>query len=430
MAVTNRIFMATPNQTINYGTKPPAKNLSGSKTAGAMGNPATPTMKGMPPTPSRTPMPVTPMPATVATPPTESVAPTGLNPILAAAVNRQPAAPPMPRTNQGKPKMFADPLNPNPQYGPGGAVTGSVPPTIAEALGTGSLNTSGQYAPGYGPQKGDHVRGKHSGVGKPNAEEIKQFYISQYGGNWQQAMQNQDAFSKAFAQEQAYVDAGRLTPDGKGGQLLDGKPYTEVNRDDMSTYAQFGAKPLDPNAGQVYSDGSPYPSTSSPDPRGNIGSNYGYGSNNTSQQRPFNPGQGPMAAQNQAALEAQYKAQDPNWHPGLVAPNVYAQNKAYMDYNNTVDPYSNWTMNSVGDLLKPEHSGTAPWDPAYQAWQKDPANAAAIAKSKAYAANPTPIDGYMSNYAGNGTYSFDKVPPAPSATGHKRGGLLSLINKR
>ena len=193
--------MATPNQTINYGTKPPAKNLSGSKTAGAMGNPATPTVGSTPPTPSRTPMPVTPMPSTGTTPVTTG----GLNSTLQKALGRQtaPAPAPMPVTVAPPP-------------------TETVAPVIAEALGTGSLNTSGQYAPGYGPQKGDHVRGKHSGVGKPNAEEIKQFYISQYGGNWQQAMQNQDAFSKAFAQEQAYVDAGRLTPDGKGGQLLDG----------------------------------------------------------------------------------------------------------------------------------------------------------------------------------------------------------------
>jgi len=242
----------------------------------------------------------------------------------------------------------------------------------------------------------------------------QQFYINQYGGNWQQAMQNQKAFNAASAAENDLYASGKITVDKLGHSFMDGKPYTPITSADISRYASYGGKELNPNAGQVYSDGSPVV-TETLNPQPNTGSMTGF----QPQQRPFNAGQGPMAAQQRAAFEAQYKAQNPNWHPGMAAPNVAAQNKAYMDYMNTVSPYSNYKMDATGRLLPPEHSpGIAPWDPGYVAWSQSPEGKAATAKANAYVANPTPIDGYMSNYAGFGNYSFDKVP------GKKRGGAI------
>jgi len=310
--------MATPNQTINYGTKPPVKNPSGSKTAGAISAPVTPAVKGMPPTPSRTPMPVTPMPPT-GTPPATG----NLNSVLQKALGRQtaPAAAPMPVTaappstgtvapviekalSAGLPtpptpmpvtpmpttgttpdnQRYNDFINKNPelqknpqilsqmknwfnstpeqqsslvakllsnQSATGGepTSTGNAGPSTGDAAAStgdagSGLNTSGQYAPGYEPQK---VRGKHSGAGKN--KHVERNYIEKYGANWKVALQNQQAFGKALAKEDEYVKAGRITSDGKGGELLDGKPYTPPNFDDVSTYAEFGGQQLNPNAG-------------------------------------------------------------------------------------------------------------------------------------------------------------------------------------
>jgi hypothetical protein len=309
--------MATPNQTINYGTKPPVKNPSGSKTAGAISAPVTPAVKGMPPTPSRTPMPVTPMPATgtppatgnlnpvlqkalgrqtapatapmpvtVAPPPTETVAPT-IEKALSAGLPTPPTpmpVTPMPTTGTTPDNpRYNDFINKNPelqknpqilsqmknwfnstpeqqsslvakllsnQSATGGESTSTGDAAASTGDAGSGLNTSGQYAPGYEPQKGinpQKVRGKHSGAGKN--KHIERKMIEKYGGNWKVAMQNQQAFGKALAKEDEYVKAGRITSDGKGGQLLDGKPYTEPNPDDPSTYAEFGGQQLNPNAG-------------------------------------------------------------------------------------------------------------------------------------------------------------------------------------
>ena len=334
--------MATPNQTINYGTTPPVKDLSGSRTAGAIGAPVTPAVKGMPPTPSRTAMPVTPMPTA-----TSTTAPTPLNPVIATAVNRQPAAPPMPVTTT-PPTAMPQPRASQKTTPPTAMPVTPMPPTSAPPATEPSASTTGTTPDN--PQYSDWLSKNPAFQNNPQL-------LSQMQ-NWFNSTPDQqlNLITKLFS-DQSAASGGTASTDG--------------------TASTGGAGPLPPTIKSALS-----------------------------------AGQGAMGGQNRANYIAQAQAQDPNWKPGMVAPDIAAQNKAYMDYMNTVDPYANFTMNKAGDLLRPEHSlGTSPaFDPNYAAWSQSPEGQAALAKANAYVDNPTPIDGYMENYAGNGTYSFDKVP--------------------
>ena len=218
--------MATPNQTINYGTKPPAKNLSGSKTAGAMGNPATPTVGSTPPTPSRTPMPVTPMPSTGTTPVTTG----GLNSTLQKALGRQtaPAPTPMPVTVAPPP-------------------TETVAPAIEQALNTG-LNTSGQYAPGYGPTE----KNAHRAVNSRKTPGQKH-WAATHGQGTPLYQQNMQAYQKASTDFATAVQQGRVHYDSATNQMtLDGKPYQEPTFADPSTYG--GTVPTAAQAGTEFAN--------------------------------------------------------------------------------------------------------------------------------------------------------------------------------
>jgi hypothetical protein len=209
------------------------------------------------PTPP-TPMPVTPMPTTGTTPDNQR---------YNDFINKNPELQKNPQilsqmknwfnsTPEQQSSLVAKLLSNQSATGGEPTSTGNAGPSTGDAAAStgdagSGLNTSGQYAPGYEPQgyNPQKVRGKHSGAGKN--KHIEQQMMQLYGANWRQQMQNQQAFGKALAQEDAYMEAGRITSDGKGGELLDGKPYTSPNIDDVSTYAEFGAKALNPNAGPV-----------------------------------------------------------------------------------------------------------------------------------------------------------------------------------
>jgi hypothetical protein len=126
----------------------------------------------------------------------------------------------------------------NKQYAAGAGATG--------AVGAGQLG-----------QNRDHPHA-FTGDREKRLANKQQFFQNQYGGNWQQAMQNQQAFNAATAAEDALYTSGKITTDVTGHPWMDGKPYTPIDREDISRYASYGAKALNPNAGQVYSDGSPY----------------------------------------------------------------------------------------------------------------------------------------------------------------------------
>jgi hypothetical protein len=124
----------------------------------------------------------------------------------------------------------------------------------------GAMSAAGATGAASAGQLGHGHPHAFTGDREKRAANQQQFFQNQYGGNWQQAMQNQQAFGKASAKEEEYMKQGRLTqdPNDHSKILLDGKPYTAPNPDDLSTYASYGGKALNPNAGQVYSDGSPY----------------------------------------------------------------------------------------------------------------------------------------------------------------------------